>query len=147
VGPDSAVGITTYSGVEGPTIESRWVRYFRHPSRPNLGNHTVSCAVVTDSLSQGKTAGACSLPPTTSSVGFKKEYSYNITTPVSLHDLSWCENYPSVLCPLLILRINGSMLNVTCITVRIDRYCLMYKYIFLVWSETRWRFVTTSFQL
>ena len=37
VGRDSAVGITTRCRLDGPGIESRWGRYFPHPSRPALG--------------------------------------------------------------------------------------------------------------
>ena len=36
-GRDSAVGITTRYGLDGPGIESRWGRNFPHPSRPALG--------------------------------------------------------------------------------------------------------------
>jgi hypothetical protein len=34
---DSSVGIATCYGLDGPGIESRWGRYFPHPSRPDLG--------------------------------------------------------------------------------------------------------------
>ena len=37
VGWDSAVGIATRYGLDGPGIESRWGRDFPHPSRPALG--------------------------------------------------------------------------------------------------------------
>ena len=37
VGWDSAVGIATRYWLDGPGIESRWWRYFLHPSRPALG--------------------------------------------------------------------------------------------------------------
>ena len=37
VGRGSAVGIATRYGLDGPEIESRWVRVFPHPSRPVLG--------------------------------------------------------------------------------------------------------------
>jgi hypothetical protein len=37
VGRDSAVGITTGNGLDGPGIESRWGRDFPHQSRPTLG--------------------------------------------------------------------------------------------------------------
>jgi hypothetical protein len=36
VGPDSAVGIATHYGLDGPGIESRWGRDFSHMSRPAL---------------------------------------------------------------------------------------------------------------
>jgi hypothetical protein len=34
---DSSVGIATRYGLDGPGIESRWVRDFLYPSRPALG--------------------------------------------------------------------------------------------------------------
>jgi hypothetical protein len=34
---DSSVGIATRYGLDGPVIEFRWERDFRHPSRPALG--------------------------------------------------------------------------------------------------------------
>ena len=37
MGRDSAVGIATRYGLDGPGIESRWRRDFLHPSRPALG--------------------------------------------------------------------------------------------------------------
>ena len=37
VGRDSAVGIATRHGLDGPGIESRWGRDFLHPSRLALG--------------------------------------------------------------------------------------------------------------
>jgi hypothetical protein len=36
-GRDSAVGIATGYGLDGPGIESWWGRDFPHPSRPALG--------------------------------------------------------------------------------------------------------------
>ena len=49
VGRDSSVGIATRYGMDGLGIESRWGRYFRHPSRPTLGP--------TRSLPRGKATG------------------------------------------------------------------------------------------
>jgi hypothetical protein len=37
VGRDSSVGIATRYGLDGPGIESRWGRDFRHPCRPAVG--------------------------------------------------------------------------------------------------------------
>jgi hypothetical protein len=45
LGRDSSVGIGTGYGLDGPGIESRWVRDFTHPSRRALGStqpHTMS---------------------------------------------------------------------------------------------------------
>jgi hypothetical protein len=36
-GRDSAVGVVTGYGLDGPGIESRWRRGFQHPSIPVLG--------------------------------------------------------------------------------------------------------------
>jgi len=38
VGRDNSVGIATRYGLHGPGIESRWRRYFPHPSIPDLYN-------------------------------------------------------------------------------------------------------------
>ena len=38
VGQDSAVGIATSYGLDGPGIEFWWGQDFPHPSRPTLGN-------------------------------------------------------------------------------------------------------------
>ena len=38
MGRDSSVGIATRCGLDGPGIESRWVRDFPHPSIPDLGS-------------------------------------------------------------------------------------------------------------
>jgi hypothetical protein len=37
VGRHSSVGIATRYGLDGPGIESRWVRDFPHPCTPALG--------------------------------------------------------------------------------------------------------------
>jgi hypothetical protein len=37
LGRDSSVGIATRYELDGPGIESRWGRYFQHPTRPALG--------------------------------------------------------------------------------------------------------------
>ena len=36
-GPDSAVGIATHYGLDGPGFEFRWGQDFPHPYRPALG--------------------------------------------------------------------------------------------------------------
>ena len=56
---DSSVGITTLYGLEGPGVQSRWVRDFPHLSRPALGPTRPSMGA--RSLSEGggdKAAGA-----------------------------------------------------------------------------------------
>ena len=64
-GRDSAIGIATRYGLDGPGIESRWGRGFPHPSRPPLGPTQPPVQWV-PSLSRGKAAGALCWPPTPS---------------------------------------------------------------------------------
>jgi hypothetical protein len=54
---DSAVGVATRYGMDGPGIDSRCGRDFLHPSRPALGPTQPPIQWV-PGLSRGKTAGA-----------------------------------------------------------------------------------------
>jgi hypothetical protein len=63
-GRDSAVGIATRYGLYGPGIESRWRRYFPHPSRPALGPNQPPLHWVPGLFPGGKATGAWSSPPT-----------------------------------------------------------------------------------
>jgi hypothetical protein len=55
VGRDSSVGIATRYGLDGPGIESRWGRDFRHPSRPGLPSLLYNAYRI---IPGGKAAGA-----------------------------------------------------------------------------------------
>jgi hypothetical protein len=90
VSRDSAVGIATRYGLDGPGIESRWGRDFPHPSWSPLGP--------THPLYNGyrvfpgvKAAGAWRWPPTPSSVEVKEGVELYIYSPSgpSWHVLGW----------------------------------------------------------
>jgi hypothetical protein len=62
--PVSEVGIASGYGLDGPGIESRWVRDFTHLSRPALG-HTASCVMGTGSFPEAKSGRGVTLTPHT----------------------------------------------------------------------------------
>ena len=63
VGRDSAVGIATGYGLDGPGIESRWGRDFPHPPRTALGptRPPIKWYCI---FPGGKAAGTLGWPPT-----------------------------------------------------------------------------------
>jgi hypothetical protein len=72
-GRDSAVGIATRYGLEGPGIESRWGRDFPHLSRPALGAYPASCTMGTESFPGVKRPGRdVDHPPPSSAEVMKK---------------------------------------------------------------------------
>jgi hypothetical protein len=58
VSRDSSVGIATRYGLDGPGIESQWVRDFPHPSRPTLGPNQPSIQWAPGPFPRGRAAGA-----------------------------------------------------------------------------------------
>jgi len=56
--PGGAVGIATRYGLDGPGIETRWMRDFPHPSSPAPVAHSASCSLGTGSPSRGY-SGRC----------------------------------------------------------------------------------------
>ena len=70
-GRDSSVGIATRYGLDGPGIESRWGRFFPHPSWPALGPTQPTCDGC-QVFPGGTAAGAWRWPPTPSSTEVKE---------------------------------------------------------------------------
>ena len=60
VGRDSAVGIATRYGLDGPGIESRWGARFSAAVQTGPGAYPASCTMGNGSHSRGKAAGAWS---------------------------------------------------------------------------------------
>ena len=89
VGQDSAVGIATCYGLDGPGIESRWVARFSAPVQTGSGAHPASYAVGTRSFQGAKRPGC--------GVGYPPPSSAEIKERVKLY---FC--YPSgPSCPVL----------------------------------------------
>ena len=87
VGRESSVGIATPHGLDGPGIESRWKRDFRHQSRPALGP-TIPPIQWAPGLSRGYSGpgrGVDHPPPL--ALRLKKENSHTFTPPLSLSEL------------------------------------------------------------
>ena len=63
VGRDSSVGITTGYGLDGPGIESRWVRDFSTPVQTGPGAHPASCTMGTGSFPGVKSGQGVTLTP------------------------------------------------------------------------------------
>jgi hypothetical protein len=70
---DSAVGIATRYGPDGPAIESRWRGYFSYPSRPSLSPIQPPLQCVPGSFPWSKANGAWRWPPTQSSAEFERK--------------------------------------------------------------------------
>ena len=63
-GRESSVGIATCYGLNDPGIESRWGKYFLHPSRPALGSTQPPLQWVPGLSRGGKAVRAWRWPPT-----------------------------------------------------------------------------------
>ena len=78
---DSAVGIATRYGLDGPGIESRWEWDFPHPSTPALGPTQPLIQRGTASFPGVKRGGAWRWPPTPSSAEVKERVQQCIYSP------------------------------------------------------------------
>jgi len=79
----SSVGTATYYWLDSPGIESRWGRYFLHPSRPGLGPSQPPIQWV-PGLSRGLCGRSVALtthPPTSSSAEVKERVEIYIYCP------------------------------------------------------------------
>ena len=72
VGRDSSVGIATRYGLDGPGIESRWGRDFRHLSRQVLWPMQPPIEWILGLFPRGKAAGVWRWPPTPYSAEVKE---------------------------------------------------------------------------
>ena len=81
---DGSVGIATRYGLDGLGTESRWGRYFPHPSVPALGPNQPTIHGVTASFPGGTEAWAWRWPLTPSSTDVKERvelYVYSLSGP------------------------------------------------------------------
>jgi hypothetical protein len=78
MGWDSAVGIATPYGLDGPGVESRWGEIFR--TRPDLP-HPASYTMGTGSFPGGKAAGAWADHPPPSSAEVKERVELYLYSP------------------------------------------------------------------
>jgi hypothetical protein len=84
VGRDSAVGIATHYGLDGPGIESRWGARFSAPVQINPGAHPASYTMGTGSFPEVKRPGRGVDHPTSSSAEVKERaelYFYSTSGP------------------------------------------------------------------
>ena len=73
VGRDSVVGTAIRYGLDGPEIESRWGRNFRHPFKPALKPTQPPTQWVPGLFLGGKAAGTWRRQPTPSSAEVKEK--------------------------------------------------------------------------
>jgi hypothetical protein len=83
---DSAVGIVTRYGLDGPGLESRWGRDFPHPSRPAQGAHPASYTMGTGSFPGVKRLRCDVDHPPPSSAEVKQRVELYLYTPSGI---SW----------------------------------------------------------
>jgi len=86
VGRDTAVGIATPYGLDGPGMEFRWERDFPHPSRPPLGAHPAYCTMDNGSFPGVKRPGRGVYHPPQSSAEVKERVELH---PYSPSGSSW----------------------------------------------------------
>jgi hypothetical protein len=87
MGRDSAVGIATRYGLEGPGIESRWERDFPHPSRPALGRTQPAIQWVPGLYPRGRGRGVALTTHPHLAPRLKKDLSYTSTPPLGFRGL------------------------------------------------------------
>ena len=86
MGRDSAVGIATRYGLDGPGIESRKGEIFRtRPETP--GAYPASCTMGTGSFPEAKRPSVALTIHSHLAPRFKKEQSYTSTPPLGLRGL------------------------------------------------------------
>jgi hypothetical protein len=98
IGRDSSIGLAIRYGLNGPVIESRWVRGFPHPSRPALGPSQPPIQWYRV-YPGGKVAGAWCWAPTPSSAEAKERVELYFLSPfgLSLPVLGWTLYLPSLM--------------------------------------------------
>jgi len=145
VGRNCAVGIATGYGLEGAAIESRQVWY--SCNRPDHAwVHPATSAVSTGSISRGKAPEVWPWPLTKIYCrGSRKSRAIDLL-PISVFVAYFRENFTFSVVSTETIKDNGSVLNATCSTVRIDRYCLMYRFklLSLVWNQKALRYILLS---
>ena len=88
VGRDSAVGIATCYGLDGPGIESRWGgAKFSAPVQTGPGAHPASCTIGTDSFPGIKRPGFGFDHPPHLAPSLKEDWSYTSSPPLGLRGL------------------------------------------------------------
>jgi hypothetical protein len=87
VGRDSAVGIATRYGLDGPGVKSRWGTRFSAPVQTGLGAHPVSYTMGTRSFPGVKQPGRGVDHPPHLTPRLKKEYNYTSIPLIGLRGL------------------------------------------------------------
>jgi hypothetical protein len=84
---DSAVGIATHYGLDGPGIESRWEARFYAPVQTGPRAHSASYAVRTGSFPVVKRPGRRVVYPPHLGARLKEEYNYTSNPSLGLRGM------------------------------------------------------------